>query len=583
MGIMVTVLNDLLRHREMCLLALQSPRTFGCMPGTQDRQLSRSSSDRYVLLPRKISRPTCLHIHQRTFQEDRHSCLACNPNGMCVLHTGCPSKRQRRLHRDNSLLRLLSQASPFGCLSCSQSQRRLVSTHGMRVVYNTQHLPHEALLYCRNFHLYNTHSVSDCFPTIFQYRGCHVESTHRTLTTFCEVAPYLLLSNQYSPYNSTSVNQFNSSNSLLSCTHMYVWRINIINNDNKEIVNSNSVVFRNTPKTTLEKDISIVHVFEIILDTFLLCHLLRTIFLTVLSATNTTTVIPNDMEEMVSVLFIYAIKKHTTKHYTVTPSVNILARIEFHLLPIGDMVEFLTDLRGLSYQTFFSKTFDDNVHLFPRKFYNFCNIFLSDIRHTLFCPQVVALVKVCVYSSYAHHYCNILQFIHKFTKRPKSTFVLVGNFKYSVSYILPIPFGANLGETIPVNYCNKRRSPSSFRIILSEFEKRTPLGFCKQIACRSKAASKEAHNTSRSRIIESGVFVSHFNGNVKRKRLVGETALNVISQTIQYNIIHFGSCHLMKFKLKFMRESYKKKKPSHLNRRILMQGQYDRRLSPISV
>ena len=94
---------------------------------------------------------------------------------------------------------------------------------------------------------------------------------------------------------------------------MYVWRINIINNDNKEIVNSNSVVFRNTPKTTLEKDISIVHVFEIILDTFLLCHLLRTIFLTVLSATNTTTVIPNDMEEMVSVLFIYAIKKHTTK------------------------------------------------------------------------------------------------------------------------------------------------------------------------------------------------------------------------------------------------------------------------------
>ena len=440
----------------------------------------------------------------------------------------------------------------------------------------------EVALYCHNCHPCSKHSVSGCYPTIFQYRGCPFESIFGKRRFFYQNAPYLLLVILNNPcYNLTLLQFNNSTKNSLVCTRAYVCRVYDINNY-KGIVYNISVDFLNTLILRPQKGGLIVLVFEKILYAIPFRHLFGMVLLSVPSAMNTTVVVPYYMEEFRPVFSVDVIEKYASIHHAMPSSIYVFASFKFNHLPIGDVVQFLAVLSRFGYYAFSRKTLDNNVHPFPWKIDNICNSLLSDIRHALFCPHVVALVKVCVYSSYTHDYCNILQFFHKFTKRPILTFVLVRNLKDSIRYIFPVPCRTDLGERISVDYGDKRRTSTFLSVVFGKLKEGASSGFRKKITSRAVTATKKAHYATCSRIIKGGISVPHFDGNIKGKGLVRKACLNVASHAIQYNVVNLRSCHSKRVLINDYGHLLKKETlASH--RENIDARVYDRRLSPVSV
>ena len=156
---MVTVLNDLQRHREMCLLALQSPCTYRSKLHRQAYLPIRCKCRHYDLLPKRSALPSNAYYIQHTFQTGLRFSYAPIYHLIHLWHTGYQNICQLLILRDNILQHLLLTTFPSYCWSCLQN-------------HNSSYIPllHYEELYMKLLQ----RAVFGCYHNCHQYNKCNV-------------------------------------------------------------------------------------------------------------------------------------------------------------------------------------------------------------------------------------------------------------------------------------------------------------------------------------------------------------------------------------------------------------------------
>ena len=118
---MVTVLNDLLRHRERCLLALRSPCTYRSKLHKQAYLPIRCICRHYDLLPKRSALPSDACYTQHTFQTGLRFSYAPICRSGHLWRTGYLNKCQQSSPLDNIWQHLLLTTFPSDYWLCSQN------------------------------------------------------------------------------------------------------------------------------------------------------------------------------------------------------------------------------------------------------------------------------------------------------------------------------------------------------------------------------------------------------------------------------------------------------------------------------
>ena len=157
-----------------CSVLCQVPCTCRNMRHKQAHLPFHCTCLRYDLSPKKNELTlNALSIPKTSDISLRLSCVS-TFRSVHLSHIGYLNKCQQWSLQDSNWRHLLSQASPCGCLSFLKSRSSLRELSLRPLALCMKNLPHEAVLYCHNSRLYNTHNVCQCseYHLLIQQRFC---------------------------------------------------------------------------------------------------------------------------------------------------------------------------------------------------------------------------------------------------------------------------------------------------------------------------------------------------------------------------------------------------------------------------